>query len=154
MSSKVVDIDRGWNRIRRELARMAKSFVKVGVLSNAGTEEGGMSLVDVAVVNEYGAPEKNIPERPFIRQTLDTKSTEIAKKKADLADKVMTGKMDTRRALDDLGVWATRKIKETFTKGDFTPNAPATIKRKGSSRPLIDTGRLRQSINHETEIKG
>ena len=37
-------------------------------------------------------------------------------------------------------------MKNTFTTGSFTPNKPATIKRKGSSRPLIDTGHLRQSI--------
>lgn len=154
MSKGVIDIDRGWNRIRRELARMAKSFVKVGVLSNAGTEDDGTTLVDVATVNEFGAPEKNIPERPFLRQSYDMNRTEVSKKKAALTDKILEGKKDTRRALDELGVWFTGKVKQTFTKGDFPPNAPATIKRKGSSRPLIHSGRLRASINHETEIKG
>ena len=29
------------------------------------------------------------------------------------------------------------------------PNAPSTIAKKGSANPLIDTGRLRQSIDFE-----
>lgn len=35
--------------------------------------------------------------------------------------------------------------------GNFVPNAPATIERKGSSAPLLDTGQMWQSITHEVE---
>lgn len=36
--------------------------------------------------------------------------------------------------------------KRRFTDNDWAANAASTIRRKGSSRPGIDTGRLRQSI--------
>lgn len=35
--------------------------------------------------------------------------------------------------------------------GEWASNSPATIKKKGSSKPLIDTGRLRGSITYEVE---
>ena len=34
------------------------------------------------------------------------------------------------------------------------PNAPSTIRKKGSDKPLIDTGRLRQSVNYVIKPKG
>jgi len=45
------------------------------------------------------------------------------------------------------------KIKETITegRGEWPPLKPATIKRKGSSKPLIDTGKLRASITHKID---
>ena len=43
-------------------------------------------------------------------------------------------------------------MKLKFTDGTLTPNAPSTIKKKGSSRPLIDTGQLRQSISNKVII--
>ena len=48
-----------------------------------------------------------------------------------------------------LGANCTDAIQEAFDTqgfGEWTPNAPSTIKKKGSSSPLIDTGALRQKI--------
>ena len=33
--------------------------------------------------------------------------------------------------------------------GNWVPNAPATIRRKGSDRPLIDTGQLVNAVEYE-----
>ena len=40
-------------------------------------------------------------------------------------------------------------MKKIFIAGTFAPDAPATARRKKSSRPLIDTGLLRQSIKYK-----
>ena len=58
----------------------------------------------------------------------------------------MNGKVSPFDGLSKLGVSYEGEMKKTFLVGQFIPNKPATIKRKGSSRPLIDTGHLRQSI--------
>ena len=42
-------------------------------------------------------------------------------------------------------------MKATIGRGHFVPNAPNTIKQKGSSQPLIDTGRMRNSVSHKVE---
>jgi len=36
----------------------------------------------------------------------------------------------------------------------FPPHPPETKKQKGSDKPLIDTGRMRQSINYVIQEKG
>jgi hypothetical protein len=45
-------------------------------------------------------------------------------------------------------LYVERKIKEELRGGPFTPNSPLTIKRKRSSKPLIDSGDLFGSITH------
>ena len=37
-------------------------------------------------------------------------------------------------------------IKAKIASGDFTPNAPSTIKKKGRNQPLVDTGRMLNSV--------
>ena len=58
------------------------------------------------------------------------------------------------RILKKIGIFQKDLIQEKITEGSFAPNAPSTIKAKGSSKPLIDTGRMRQSVNFEIKQKG
>lgn len=60
---------------------------------------------------------------------------------------------EKERILKLAGAFLEGKIKELFTKtpSEWPPLKPETIKRKGSSKPLIDTGRLRNSITHKVE---
>ena len=37
-------------------------------------------------------------------------------------------------------------IKAKIASGNFTPNAPSTVKKKGRNQPLIDTGRMMNSV--------
>ena len=75
---------------------------------------------------------------------------------------LLHGKGDAVQILKKLGIAYEGEMRETFTKEAFAPNAPITIhggwmrnkksgkpfkvKGKKSSRPLINTGRLRGSI--------
>ena len=45
-------------------------------------------------------------------------------------------------------------VQETIKEGEFSPNAPSTIKKKGSDKPLIDTGHMRQSVMTVVDRKG
>lgn len=133
---------------------MESSYVKAGVLGSAGSESNGQPLADVATINEYGSPERNIPSRPFMRQTFDASVNLVVDFIARQMDAIFQGRSDVRSSLTKMGIWYVGEIKKMFTRGDFAPNAPSTIRLKGSSKPLIDTGRLRQSINHEVIING
>ena len=55
---------------------------------------------------------------------------------------------------DAVGTSALEQIQEAFKTegfGEWAENRPATIKAKGSSSPLIDTGRLRKAITYKVE---
>lgn len=157
----IVDKAEEWVRIGKQVQLMKGSFVKVGVLEDAGSHADGkgrgegsaIDMARLASIHEFGWPPSNIPERPFLQQSFDTNVVEIDRFKASEVGSIYEGKSDTKKALDRLGVFFVGKVKETFTKGEFAPNSPETIRRKGSSTPLIDTGRLRNSINHEVELK-
>lgn len=129
---------------------MGRSFVKIGVLSNAGSypaNQGSMNLAEVATAHEFGTGK--IPERPFMRQAFDTGNKKISDFIKNERDKIYQGASTTDESLHKLGVLHQGQVQETIATGEFAPLAPSTIKRKGSSKPLIDTGRLRQSINFE-----
>lgn len=129
--------------------------VKVGVLSNAGNHDH-ISMVELAAVHEFGSPQNHIPERSFIRATFNEKRSELERfvgaiVKRMFADKNMTPLI----ALNILGAWMAAQIQNKITQGPHIPPPlkPATVAAKGSSRPLVDTGRLVQSITHEV-VKG
>lgn len=60
---------------------------------------------------------------------------------------------EKERILRIAGAFLEGKIKEkiTYSDPDWPPLKPETVKRKGSSKPLIDTGKLRNSITHKVE---
>ena len=49
--------------------------------------------------------------------------------------------------MKSIGVFQKGLVQAEIVDGDFEPNAPSTIKKKGSDKPLIDTGKMRQSVN-------
>jgi hypothetical protein len=81
-----------------------------------------------------------------MKQTRQRAEGRFARLLRRLYKQVVNGKVNPINGLSKLGVAYEGEMKNTFLVGQFTPNKPATIKRKGSSRPLIDTGHLRQSI--------
>ena len=152
--------DHVWRQLKRKLGRAVRdSHVKVGVLASKGggePNEAGVTMVELAAIHEFGAPAAGIPERSFIRRTMKNKKRAIGEVTAMLARKLLDQRGFTvRSALEVLGVFAATEVKKTITEGEHVPPplAPATVAAKGSSRPLVDTGRLVGSINHEVVLK-
>lgn len=88
-----------------------------------------------------------IPERSVFRYTFH-KNKFFRDAAAKMAKKVAEGSLTVTRGTEQLGMLARDKVRLSFTDGHLQPNAPSTIKKKGSSKPLIDTGQLRQSITY------
>lgn len=150
-SATIADKDMGMNDILKEIEEFKSSMVKVGILSSSGSVDG-VAIVDYATWNEVGVHGKKgwkIPPRPFVRGWADAKKEEIIKCIDSLLSKVTSGKMTAKAAMNALGVFGKSGIQAYIANGDFQPNAPRTIKKKGSSRPLIDTGAMRQAVNFE-----
>ena len=64
------------------------------------------------------------------------------------------GRTTAEGILKAIGVFQKGLIQEKIKSGDFEPNAPSTIAKKGSDKPLIDTGTMRQSVNFAVTKKG
>ena len=150
---KITDKDKGMQKILSELKKLDEFVVKAGILSSSGSVDG-VSIVQYATWNENGVMGKNgwkIPPRPFIKGWANTKKEEIKTVLKTLYEKVASGKMTCDIAIKTLGSYAKSGIQEYIVKGDFKPNANYTIRKKGSSKPLIDTGAMRKAVAFEIE---
>lgn len=151
--------DNGASKMLAELRALGQKTVRVGILDEApkraGSGEGKAkssgraTLLGVAAVHEFGAPAAGIPSRSFIRATVDVKRAEIEKVQADLAAQVAAGKIDGRTALARLGAFVQGLVQARIAEGIGPALKPATIRRKKSSKPLIDTGQLRSSVTYK-----
>lgn len=147
---EIKDIDLGWRRIKKELKLIDKSYTQIGVQKDAG-EEDGQSIAAIAAYNEYGTD--NIPSRSFMRSTFDEQQVKlkaVIKKQHSL---ILKGERTVKRSLGLIGEYMEGAIKKKITDLKTPPNKPATIRAKGSSNPLIDTGRMRASIRHVEVLK-
>lgn len=161
MSFTITDKDSGLRDLVERVGRLSKASVRVGVLADKGDQAHqtdaetpsaiSMTVLEVATVHEFGAPAANIPARSFLRGTVDAESASIRSDQHKLAIAVLSGKIDLRKGLDQLGARVAGKIQQRIARGIEPPLQARTIARKGSSKPLIDSGQLRSSITWEVE---
>ena len=159
--SRVEDKDLGLNRIIRTLNKdLDGVVVKVGVQAKDKAVRRGKGgsirntdqpLAVIAAIHEFGLGD--MPQRSFLRSAYDENLPIIDKMIQRVANGAVFG-LGTNAALNQLGNVVQGMVQRKIVDGPFVPNSPATIKRKKSSKPLIDTGHLRQSIRYVIERKG
>lgn len=137
----------------KNLQQFKDSVVKAGILAKDGSQNHseGITVFQIGMIHEFGVPEKNIPRRSFIRVPIENNIKEITKLIENNHRLVSENAMSAKTALDRIGIKAQNTIKESFRNNDWKANSRATVKRKGSSRPLIDTGQLIGSISYIVE---
>lgn len=131
-------------RYFEELEKLVKLEVQVGFQRGEAAHEDGTDLVDIAAYNEYGT--SDTPARPFMRQSFENHEDEL-QKACDRVNQTLSTGGTAEAALKQLGAYAKGLVQQEIVDGGFEPNKPSTIKKKGSERPLIDTGTMRQSVN-------
>lgn len=105
-------------------------------------------LILVALYNEFGSPEKNLPGRALFRKTFASNKKHIQRKMNAGARDIVLGKTTVEAVLADIGDFLTQKIRDNIARGIPPQNAPRTIKRKGFNHPLLETGQLYDNIQH------
>lgn len=138
-------------RFEKMLKELADKEVRIGFQRGENTDEDGVDICDIAAFNELGTA--NSPSRPFLRKSVDENESAINAFLKDVKKDICDG-VPAEQILKKIGLFQQDLIQEKITEGQFTPNAPATIKKKGSDKPLIDTGRMRQSVNYVIQKKG
>jgi phage gpG-like protein len=149
-----VHIDDSGMKAFADNVKKLRGRVDIGVFGESDSDQ-----VIIAATQEFGTDRagKNhnvtIPQRSFLRSTLDEEKDEIRDRVDDAKVDVITGKISKKKFLARLGLWFENKVKAKIQAGGdpFIENAPSTAqakKERGRSRPipLNDQGRLRQSI--------
>jgi len=106
-------------------------------------------MAALARVHEFGAPDRNIPERSFIRSAMNEHGKEFERLIKKIARSMVSGKINKKQGLGILAQKAIDWIKAKIDSIVPPPNAPSTVRRKGSDVTLVDTGQLRNSLDWE-----
>lgn len=145
MSVEIIRSGDGVKTLLEKFEKLRNKGVYVGIPAESNSSVDGandFNMAALAAVLEFGSADGRIPERPFLRQTLQ----ENEKKYANFFAEQLRGGKDIEQIYQMLAMMAQGDVQKNIVNGGWTPNARSTIRRKGSSKPLIDTGRLRQSV--------
>lgn len=151
-----------WPMIQAQLRLANKSRAAVGfpgeAPSSRASHGNGMTNVQVAIANEVGsAPGVRpvVPSRPFVKQSFAGANKEpFVRNMRKLLTMISQGNMSTKIALERVGRMGQSLVQEEITNGQFAPNAEFTKRKKGSSKPLIDTGKMRSSVTYKVRMRG
>lgn len=105
------------------------------------------SIAHELYVHENGSPLWQSPPRPVLEPALDNIKEEIAEQMKEVANVAIDGGA-VGVELKKVGEMGQNAARDWFTNPEnkWPKNSEDTIKRKGSDKPLIDTGELRKSI--------
>lgn len=143
--------DLGMNAIIKQIKKLEGSHTDVGLFGSGGGPAD--NLAARAVVHEYGSVAAGIPKRPYNRKAFDDNLRELKIVITELYNMLLERRITARILLEKTGEHHTTVIKDTVNKGGFEPNKPATIRAKGSSRPLVDTADMRNRTEHKETMK-
>lgn len=140
-------------RFMKELLELADLEVRIGYQRGqaAAGDNPRADLVDIAMWNEFGTV--NIPSRPFMRDSVDKHIPAINHMLMAQKDALLEG-ASAREILETAGLFQQDLIQTEIEQGDFVANAASTIRKKGSDKPLIDTGTMKDSVHYQIVKKG
>ena len=144
---------RGGEKFEAAMAELARKLgrpatLKVGFLGNA-TYPDGKPVAMIAAINEYGAPSRGQPPRPFFRRMINAKQGEWP---AAIAGVLQAQGNDVEKALDIAGAAIAGQLRQSIVDLVDPPLAPSTIARKGHDKPLVDTSHMLKSVDHEVKV--
>lgn len=149
-SSKIITSDfNGLNLLVKALSN--KRVVKVGIMGRKTTRKTDQDVTnaELGAIHEFGSYSKNIPARSWLRMPIHKEADTIARNAGHGAEE-MAKQGNMNGILKRLGIACEAAISRAFASqgyGSWKPDKPATIRRKGSSAPLIDKGELRRAVS-------
>ena len=171
----------GGDKLNKKLGYLAtnlgkSSVVKVGFLEGSQERDGKPSPL-IGFIQEFGAPKKGIPPRPYFRTMISQHSGEWP---AELIALMKANDYDAAKSLDQLGQEIASELKKSIIDINDPPLSPVTVMLRGmrtrkqfrdlpfwerfaiakdrvakgksnygaSTKPLIDTGALYENVDY------
>lgn len=98
------------------------SSVKVGFLENSQYPDG-TPVAMIAAIQNFGAPSRGIPPRPFFTNMIIAHSDEWGD---DIGELLVRTDFDAAKALTLEGQHIEGQLRESILDGDYTANSPVT----------------------------
>jgi hypothetical protein len=140
----------GGGKLEKALAEIAAKVksaktLRVGFLEGS-TNTKGVSIPMYAAVNEFGAPSRGQPPRPFFRNFIAKYSPDWPKALKGL---LKGTDYDVNKSFEILGDVMEGELRQSINDLVSPPLAASTIERKGFDKPLIDKSDMVNSVKHE-----
>jgi len=145
MSGVIDRITPEGQRFFAEIEKLKTLGAYIGFQAGAASDDKGVDMAQIAAWNELGT--STSPSRPFLRMSVDDNTDKI-NTICQNALRTITQGGSAEECLKKIGIAGKSLVQEKIESGSFAPNAASTIRKKGSSKPLIDSGRMRQSVQY------
>lgn len=110
---------------------------------------GGTPVAYVATIHEFGT--SRIPARPFMRPAVADHGQQWLDQLAEGARASLNGGPSPAQVLEFVALGAADNVADKIQAVMSPPLSPATIKRKGFSKPLVESGQMIQSVTGKVE---
>lgn len=142
MSMSIKGLQQVQAALKKEVDKLRTShYALVGIHESAGqAKDSDITTATLGAIQHFG--NDDIPARPWLDKGLESGTKEILE---TIQEGIAEGG-DAKQVIARAGQEAESAIKQYIDDLDTPPNKPATIKQKGSSNPLIDTGNMRNSV--------
>lgn len=149
MSIKITGLQQVQDALQKELSKlMGDQYALVGIHESAGQVEGSvMTQATLGAIQHYG--NERIPARPWLDVGVESGNKEYY----EIIKEGIQNDLSAKQIIEQVGASAVGHTQQYMTDLKDPPNAPSTIRQKGSDNPLIDTGALRQSVTYTVTNK-
>lgn len=152
-----------FSRVIAKLNRIPDEFqgmhAEAGWLESSQYEDGTKAAY-VAAIQEYGAPEKNIPPRPFMRPAVEQNRDYLIDGMKQGVKAVLARKASAEDVLSVVGSRMAGDISKAISQVSAPPLKPATIATRarkrasgvvtaGLTKPLVDTGYMLATVTSQ-----
>jgi len=166
MANTVREIDHGWAAFKKTVDALHRQRPRVvtGLVGEAAgavhqDAERGESVAEIGRRNEFGI---GVSERSFLRANFDENRDKYHRYMVNGMRREVVGVARTNQPIDAhssvtlkrLGLKVEGDVKRKIRGHIPPPNTPATIRSKGSSTPLVDTGQMMQTLGSEIRKAG
>lgn len=142
----------GGDKLEAKLAEIARKMGKGGTLRvgflEGSTYPDGTSVPYVAAIQEFGDPSHNLPPRSYFRSMIAEKASGWGPSMGRVA---VANAYDLDQTLGQMGEGIRGQLQTSIRDLISPPLKPATVRRKGFSKPLIDTSHMLNSVDFEVQ---
>lgn len=157
MSVKITKDKSGWDKLKKNLLKNSQDILKIGIFDQAkyGPENDNLQVAQVLQWMEEGDPVL-YPPRPVMRVGFlpRLKTSEYVPLFQETISSVLEGKLTLKQSYRRMAPILVAGLKNEIIQWDTPPNSPQTVADKGFNDPLINTGKMLESVDFKVEKRG
>lgn len=136
-----------WWQLRKAMAELRNLKASAGWYETAHYPNG-TPVAYVASIHEFGAPGAGIPPRPFMRPAIAANGGAWMQALGEGAKDALRGGLSATQLMEQVSARAAADVAKSIQAVSAPPLNPATVRRKGFAKPLVETGQMIQSVTN------